>query len=62
MSRLPAPARRALEGAGIHTIEQLASQTETELLRLHGFGKASLPVLKEALREAGLSFRTELKS
>ncbi len=58
LSRLPAPARRALENAGIRTPQALAKHAENEVLALHGLGKASLPVLREALREAGLRFRS----
>ena len=54
---LGAPARRALEGAGIKTLAQLARRTESELLDLHGFGPSSLPKLRAALAERGLAFR-----
>lgn len=54
---LSAPARRALEHEGIRTLKQLSRYREGDLLKLHGFGPASLPVLREALREAGLSFK-----
>lgn len=54
---LGAPARRALEGAGIKTLSQLARRTEGELLALHGFGPSSLPKLRAALAERGLAFR-----
>ena len=49
MSRLSAPARRALEDAGIKTLEDLSQWSEKELLKLHGFGKASFPPLRAAL-------------
>ncbi len=55
-----APARRALEGAGIHTEKDLSRWTEKELLKLHGFGKASLPKLREALEAKGLFFRQDV--
>jgi predicted RecB family nuclease len=54
---LAAPARRALEGAGILSVATLAQKRENELLALHGFGPGSLPVLREVLTAAGLSFR-----
>lgn len=54
---LSAPARRALEGAGIKTLAQLSRRTEGELLALHGFGPSSLPKLRAVLAERGLSFR-----
>ena len=56
LSLLSAPARRALENAGIKTLKQLSAYSEKELLQLHGFGKSSLPVLQSALKEKGLSF------
>ena len=57
LSLLSAPARRALEGAGIKTLLQLSKFTEKEILRLHGVGPASLPTLRRALTTNGLSFK-----
>lgn len=57
LSLLSAPARRALEHAGIKTLEQLGTQTEGEILKLHGMGPASMPKLRKALASSGLSFR-----
>ncbi|WP_118950918.1 RNA polymerase alpha subunit C-terminal domain-containing protein [Taibaiella helva] len=54
---LSAPARRALEHAGINTPEKLATYTQKEILKLHGMGPASIPALKKALQEAGLDFK-----
>ena len=54
---LAAPARRALESAGITTLAQLALRSEAEILALHGMGPSSLPKLRAALAAAGLSFR-----
>jgi DNA-directed RNA polymerase alpha subunit len=59
LSKLAAPARRALEREGILTHEKLATFSEKEILALHGFGKSSLPILKKALREKKLDFRVE---
>ncbi len=56
-SKLSGPARRALENAGIFTPEQLAQRSEKDILKLHGMGPASLPVLRNALKLKGLSFR-----
>ncbi|HZG26271.1 MAG TPA: RNA polymerase alpha subunit C-terminal domain-containing protein [Chitinophagaceae bacterium] len=56
-SRLSAPARRALEGKGIKTLQDLARFTEAEVLQLHGMGPASLPILREELSSGGLSFK-----
>ncbi len=57
LSLLSAPARRALENAGITSIKKLASYSEKDLLALHGFGKASIPVLREVLQKEGLDFK-----
>lgn len=57
LSRLAAPARRALENRGLVTEESVARHTEKEILQLHGMGKSSLPILREALAQQGLSFR-----
>lgn len=57
LSLLTAPARRALESAGITTLQQLAKQTEKEILQLHGMGPASMPALRRALKEQGLAFK-----
>lgn len=57
LSGLSAPARRALENNKIKTLRQLSKFSEKEILAFHGLGPASLPKLKEALKEAGLSFQ-----
>ncbi len=62
LAKLVAPARRALEQAGISTLEELAQRSEKDLLALHGFGKASLPFLRKALNDAGLQFTTKIKT
>jgi DNA-directed RNA polymerase alpha subunit len=56
LSMLGVPARRALERAGITTLTQLSTYTETDLLALHGMGPGSLPKLRHALESKGLSF------
>lgn len=57
LSLLSAPARRALENHGITQIEALAQYTEREILKLHGLGKSSIPILIAALQDKGLSFK-----
>ena len=52
---LSAPARRALAAAGLTRLAQLARVSEAELLKLHGLGPKSMPLLKAALAERGLS-------
>lgn len=56
-SLLSAPARRALEHHGIQTVEELSKYSEKEISKLHGMGPASLPKLRKALEESGLSFK-----
>ncbi|SCC04837.1 RNA polymerase alpha subunit C-terminal domain-containing protein [Bacillus wiedmannii] len=57
LSLLSSPARNALQHHGIHTIEELSKYSEKEILKLHGMGPASLPKLRKALEEKGLSFK-----
>ncbi|AZJ19309.1 hypothetical protein DM800_13075 [Bacillus sp. AY18-3] len=57
LSLLSSPARNALEHHGIHTIEELSKYSEKEILKLHGMGPASMPKLRNALKEKGLSFK-----
>jgi predicted Fe-Mo cluster-binding NifX family protein len=54
---IPAPARRALAGAGITRLEQLAKVSEAELLALHGMGPNAVATLRDALQAIGRSFR-----
>jgi hypothetical protein len=55
--RLSAPAKRALEGAGVTSIKDLSRRREAEVMKLHGMGPASLPHMRAALKAAGLSFK-----
>jgi predicted RecB family nuclease len=57
LSTLGAPARRALQGKGITTVQELSTHTETEIMQLHGMGPSTLPKLQQALASAGLSFK-----
>lgn len=58
LSLLSSPARSALvEYLGIDTLEKLSNYSEKEILKLHGMGKASMPILRKALAEKGLSFK-----
>lgn len=57
LSLLSAPARRALENSGIHSLNELAEHSEKAILLLHGIGKSSIPILEKALKEQGLSFK-----
>lgn len=57
LSKLAAPARRALETKRITRLQQLSRYSELEILNLHGMGRTSLPKLRSALEEKGLSFK-----
>ncbi|URM32572.1 RNA polymerase alpha subunit C-terminal domain-containing protein [Cytobacillus firmus] len=57
LSKLSAPARNALVFDGIDTLEKLSNYTEKEILKLHGIGPASLPIMRTCLKEEGLSFK-----
>jgi predicted RecB family nuclease len=48
LSRLAAPARRALERLGIQRVEQLAAFKEEEIRNLHGIGPNAMTTLSEA--------------
>lgn len=54
-SGLSEPARRALAGAGMTTLEDVAALTETELMKLHGMGPKALQTLRRALAAKGLA-------
>jgi hypothetical protein len=58
LSLLSAPARSALEQAGILTLTELSQHSEREILKLHGLGPKTLPILRKALDEAGMAFTT----
>ena len=55
---LAAPARRALIGAGVWSLEQLAAFSEAELSKLHGIGPNAMRQLQQALESRGLGFRS----
>lgn len=55
--KLGNPAQRALANAGITSLIELSKLTEKEFLHLHGVGKSSVPVVKEKMKAAGLSFK-----
>jgi DNA-directed RNA polymerase alpha subunit len=62
LPHLAAPARRALEAAGITCLEDLSQWPEDELARLHGIGPNSLKVLKEALEATKVNRKKTQKS
>lgn len=55
--KLSAPALRALLHEGIDSVKKLSKYSEKEILALHGMGPGSLPALRKALKEVGMSFK-----
>lgn len=54
---LSKPALRALHTAGITSLQQAATWSESDLLQLHGVGPRAIRLLDEALRKRGNSLR-----
>ncbi|WP_216831341.1 RNA polymerase alpha subunit C-terminal domain-containing protein [Alkalihalobacterium elongatum] len=59
LSKLSSPARNALVHEGIDTLQKLSMYTEKEILKIHGIGPASLPIMRTSLEEASLSFKVK---
>jgi hypothetical protein len=57
-SKLAKPAQRGLLNNGIRTPADLARRTVEEVAALHGIGPSAMPILREALRKNGLSFKS----
>lgn len=55
--KIGAPANRALEAEGYTQLKQLTTLSETELLQMHGVGLKAVRILKETMKEKGLSFK-----
>ncbi len=53
---LSQPALRALLGAGITSLEQLAAIKEADLRKLHGMGPKAIDLLRSASNSRGQSF------
>jgi len=54
--KLAKPAQRAIQNAGIATIEQLSKYNEKEVSELHGIGKNAMNIINQTLNENGLTF------
>ena len=59
LTKLAAPAQRALAAAGIQRLNQLTNFSEGEIGQLHGIGPNALNQLRRALDARGLSFARE---
>lgn len=56
LTKISAPARRALEREEITSLEKLSNWSKKELLTLHGIGPTAIPILEKELIEFGLNF------
>lgn len=59
LPKLAQPALRALHGAGILHLDQVATMSEAELKSLHGIGPNAVEALRKALAEKGLAFAVQ---
>jgi len=55
--RVMSPAKRALVGAGILTLDDLTTWTRADVAALHGVGPSALRLLDAALAGAGRTYR-----
>ena len=62
LSLVSAPAKRALEGAGITTLKQLSTKSKKEILALHGVGPSAIPILEKELKANKLGFMETKKT
>jgi DNA-directed RNA polymerase alpha subunit len=53
------PATGAFLHQGITRLEQLTQYSEAELLKIHGVGPKAVQILREVLKEKGLSFKSD---
>ncbi len=55
--QLANPARRALNAAGITTLEELSGRSKDELMAMHGIGKNALATIEQVLGQNHLKLR-----
>lgn len=55
--KIGAPALRALDNAGITHLSDLTEYSEEALLALHGMGPKAIELLRNALKEKGMTFK-----
>ena len=58
---LSQPALRALNNAGITSLEQLSRFPEKAIADLHGMGPKGIRMLREALADRGLAFAAKTR-
>lgn len=56
LSKISAPARRALLAKNIHSLDDLTKYTKAEITSLHGIGKKVMGILQNMLCNAGKNF------
>ncbi|AOV06465.1 hypothetical protein [Sporosarcina ureilytica] len=56
LPKLAKPALRALAGAGISKLDDLAKYREEEVMELHGMGPKAMAVLQQAMEENSVPF------
>ena len=57
LAAISAPARRAMEAAGITSLILLSAHTEKEIAEMHGVGPKVIRIMKEWLNKQGFSFK-----
>lgn len=58
LDALSSPANRAFEREGINSLKKLTMYSEKDILKLHGVGPSSLPILNNLLQSKNLNFKT----
>lgn len=57
LSLVAAPARRALQGAGIESVSDFSKFTKEEILHLHGMGPKALDVIESEMKKGKVKFK-----
>lgn len=57
LPKVAAPARRALDAAGVTCLENLARLRREDVAGLHGMGRNAMEALSAALAKQGMAFR-----
>lgn len=53
-------APRELQSAGVDSLQKASERTEKELLAIHGVGPKAIRIMKEAMKEKGLTVREDM--
>jgi hypothetical protein len=59
LSFFAAPARRALERAGINSIQKVSKFSQHDIASLHGIGPNAIKKIMKLLKDAGLTFKKD---